>query len=394
MTLQEDALELHKKLRGKLEVKVKEPVTKDNLKLIYTPGVAEPCIQIAKDKSKVWEYTGKWNSVAVISDGSSILGLGNIGPLAGLPVMEGKAVLFKELGGIDAIPIVLDTQDTEEIIKTIKNISPSFGGINLEDIAAPRCFEVEARLQDIGIPVFHDDQHGTEIVVTAALLNACKVLGKNFADLTVVISGAGAAGMSITKMLTCVGFENNVCSSVKNLILCDSKGIVHKDRKDLDEKKKEMAGLTNKANKKGGLKDALQGADVFIGVSKPNLLTKEMIKSMNKNPIIFAMANPVPEIMPAEATEAGAAIVGTGRSDFPNQINNSLAFPGVFRGALDARASKITTGMRMAAVRALSSFVKNPDKNSILPNALDKESVKNIAAAVRKAAEEDGVSQI
>jgi len=249
-------------------------------------------------------------------------------------------------------------------------------------------------LQDIGIPVFHDDQHGTEIVVTAALLNACKALGKNFADLTVVISGAGAAGMSITKMLTCVGFENNVCSSVKNLILCDSKGIVHKDRKDLDEKKKEMAGLTNKANKKGGLKDALQGADVFIGVSKPNLLTKEMIKSMNKNPIIFAMANPVPEIMPAEATEAGAAIVGTGRSDFPNQINNSLAFPGVFRGALDARASKITTGMRMAAVRALSSFVKNPDKNSILPNALDKESVKNIAAAVRKAAEEDGVSQI
>jgi len=394
MTLQEDALELHKKLRGKLEVKVKEPVTKDNLKLIYTPGVAEPCIQIAKDKSKVWEYTGKWNSVAVISDGSSILGLGNIGPLAGLPVMEGKAVLFKELGGIDAIPIVLDTQDTEEIIKTIKNISPSFGGINLEDIAAPRCFEVESRLQDIGIPVFHDDQHGTEIVVTAALLNACKALGKNFADLTVVISGAGAAGMSITKMLTCVGFENNVCSSVKNLILCDSKGIVHKDRKDLDEKKKEMAGLTNKANKKGGLKDALQGADVFIGVSKPNLLTKEMIKSMNKNPIIFAMANPVPEIMPAEATEAGAAIVGTGRSDFPNQINNSLAFPGVFRGALDARASKITTGMRMAAVRALSSFVKNPDKNSILPNALDKESVKNIAAAVRKAAEEDGVSQI
>ena len=394
MTLQEDALELHKKLRGKLEVKAKEPVTKDNLKLIYTPGVAEPCIQIAKDKSKVWEYTGKWNSVAVISDGSSILGLGNIGPLAGLPVMEGKAVLFKELGGIDAIPIVLDTQDTEEIIKTIKNISPSFGGINLEDIAAPRCFEVESRLQDIGIPVFHDDQHGTEIVVTAALLNACKALGKNFADLTVVISGAGAAGMSITKMLTCVGFENNVCSSVKNLILCDSKGIVHKDRKDLDEKKKEMAGLTNKANKKGGLKDALQGADVFIGVSKPNLLTKEMIKSMNKNPIIFAMANPVPEIMPAEATEAGAAIVGTGRSDFPNQINNSLAFPGVFRGALDARASKITTGMRMAAVRALSSFVKNPDKNSILPNALDKESVKNIAAAVRKAAEEDGVSQI
>ncbi|HLD42135.1 MAG TPA: NADP-dependent malic enzyme [archaeon] len=394
MTLQEDALELHKKLRGKLEVKVKEPVTKDNLKLIYTPGVAEPCIQIAKDKSKVWEYTGKWNSVAVISDGSSILGLGNIGPLAGLPVMEGKAVLFKELGGIDAIPIVLDTQDTEEIIKTIKNISPSFGGINLEDIAAPRCFEVESRLQDIGIPVFHDDQHGTEIVVTAALLNACKALGKNFADLTVVISGAGAAGMSITKMLTCVGFENNICSSVKNLMLCDSKGIVHKDRKDLDEKKKEMAGLTNKANKKGGLKDALQGADVFIGVSKPNLLTKEMIKSMNKNPIIFAMANPVPEIMPAEATEAGAAIVGTGRSDFPNQINNSLAFPGVFRGALDARASKITTGMRMAAVRALSSFVKNPDKNSILPNALDKESVKNIAAAVRKAAEEDGVSQI
>ena len=394
MTLQEDALELHKKLRGKLEVKVKEPVTKDNLKLIYTPGVAEPCIQIAKDKSKVWEYTGKWNSVAVISDGSSILGLGNIGPLAGLPVMEGKAVLFKELGGIDAIPIVLDTQDTEEIIKTIKNISPSFGGINLEDIAAPRCFEVEERLQNIGIPVFHDDQHGTEIVVAAALMNACKALGKNFADLTVVISGAGAAGMSITKMLTCVGFENNVCSSVKNLILCDSKGIVHKDRKDLDEKKKEMAGLTNKANKKGGLKDALQGADVFIGVSKPNLLTKEMIKSMNKNPIIFAMANPVPEIMPAEATEAGAAIVGTGRSDFPNQINNSLAFPGVFRGALDARASKITTGMRMAAVRALSSFVKNPDKNSILPNALDKESVKNIAAAVRKAAEEDGVSQI
>ncbi len=394
MTLQEDALELHKKLKGKIEVRSKEPLTKESLKLLYTPGVAEPCIQIAKDESKVWEYTGKWNSVAVVSDGSSILGLGNIGPLAGLPVMEGKAVLFKELAGIDAIPIVLGTQNTEEIIKTVKNIAPSFGGINLEDIAAPRCFEIEKRLQDIGIPVFHDDQHGTEVVVTAALLNSCRVLKKNLADLTVVISGAGAAGISIAKMLTCIGFDNNVCSSVKNLILCDSKGIVHKGRKDLDESKKEVLKITNKTNKTGGLSEALAGADVFIGVSKPGLLTKDMIKTMNKNPIIFAMANPVPEIMPAEATDACAAIVGTGRSDFPNQINNSLAFPGIFRGALDSRAKKITTEMRMAAAKALSSFVKSPHKSSILPHALDKESVKNIASAVKKAAKEEGVSQI
>ena len=394
MTLQEDALELHRRLRGKIEVRAKEAVTKDTLKLLYTPGVAEPCLQIAKDKSKVWEYTGKWNSVAVVSDGSSILGLGNIGPLAGLPVMEGKAVLFKELAGIDAIPIVLGTQDTEEIIKTVRNISPSFGGINLEDISAPRCFEIEERLQDVGIPIFHDDQHGTEIVVTAGLINACKVLKKDFSDLTVVVSGAGAAGISISKMLTCTGFDNSVCSSVKNLILCDSKGIVDRDRKDLDKKKKELAGITNKSNKTGGLKEALVGADVFIGVSKPGLLTKEMFKTMNKNPVIFAMANPVPEIMPQDALDAGTAIVGTGRSDFPNQINNSLAFPGIFRGALDSRAKKITPGMRMAAAKALSTFVKNPDKDHILPHALDKESVKNIASAVKKAANEEGVSQI
>ena len=394
MTLQEDALELHKKYKGKLEVKSKFELTRETLRLAYTPGVAEPCREIAKNKNKVYEYTWKGNTVAVVSDGSAVLGLGNIGPLAGLPVMEGKAILFKELAGIDSVPIVLDTQETEEIIKTVKNIAPSFGGINLEDIAAPRCFEVEERLQDIGIPVFHDDQHGTEIVVLAALVNASRALKKTISELKVVISGAGAAGISITKALMCIGIDNNVCTSVDDIILCDSVGIISKDRTDLNEPKAKLLTYLNKDNKTGSLKDALEGADVFVGVSKPNILTSEMVKSMNKDSIIFAMANPVPEIMPDIALKAGASIVGTGRSDFPNQINNAMVFPGVFRGALDSRASRITPEMRMAAAKALAYYVKEPRKDFILPSVLDKNSAKLIAEAVKKAAIDAGVARI
>ena len=394
MDLKEEALELHKRGKGKLETKSKYAVTQENLKLVYTPGVAEPCIRIAQDKNKVWDYTFKGNTVAVVSDGSAVLGLGNIGPLAGLPVMEGKAVLFKELANIDAFPIVLDTQNADEIVNTVKNIAPTFGGINLEDIAAPRCFEVEGRLQDIGIPVFHDDQHGTEIVVLSALLNSCRVLKKNISELNIVISGAGAAGLSIAKTLLCADIDKHVCAPVNNLIVCDSSGIVHTGRTDLNESKAKLLMYLNKEDRRGRLKEALEGADVFIGVSKPGVLTQEMIRSMNKDPIIFAMANPVPEIMPDKALQAGAAIVATGRSDFPNQTNNALVFPGVFRGALDSRAVKINSEMRMAAVRALSGFVKNPTRDKLLPSVLDKESVKTIAEAVRKAAIETGVARI
>ncbi|MBI4163879.1 MAG: NADP-dependent malic enzyme [Candidatus Aenigmarchaeota archaeon] len=390
MTPQEEALELHRKLKGKLSIKSKVPIDKESLRLAYTPGVAEPCKEIAKDKSKVYEYTGKGNSVAVVSDGSAVLGLGNIGALAGLPVMEGKALLFNELAGIDSIPIILDTQETHKIIETVKNIAPSFGGINLEDIQAPRCFEVEEALQEIGIPVFHDDQHGTAIVVAAALINACRASEKEITDLKVVVSGAGAAGTAVTKMLMCFNIAEKLCSPVKDVITVDSKGIIYRGRDSLDFYKGWLASSTNKENRKGSLADALVGADVFIGVSKAGLLTEAMVKSMNKDPIVFAMANPVPEIDPVIAKKAGALIVGTGRSDYPNQINNVLAFPGVFRGALDAKATKITPEMKAAAFHALADYVKNPGIENILPSPLDKGATKVVAEAVKKAAIEGG----
>ncbi|HLD57286.1 MAG TPA: NADP-dependent malic enzyme [archaeon] len=390
MTPQEEALELHRKLKGKLSIKSKVPIDTNTLRLAYTPGVAEPCKEIAKDKSKVYEYTGKGNSVAVVSDGSAVLGLGNIGPLAGLPVMEGKSLLFNELAGIDSFPIILDTQEAHKIIETVKNIAPSFGGINLEDIQAPRCFEVEEALQNIGIPVFHDDQHGTAIVVAAALINACRASGKEITELKVVVSGAGAAGTAVTKMLMCFNIAEKLCSPVKDVITVDSKGIIYRGRDNLDFYKGWLASSTNKENKKGSLADALVGADVFIGVSKAGLLTEPMVKSMNKDPIIFAMANPVPEIDPVLAKKAGALIVGTGRSDFPNQINNVLAFPGVFRGALDAKATKITSEMKAAAFRALADYVTKPEVDKILPSPLDRGATKAVADAVKKAAIEGG----
>jgi len=386
MGLKEDALALHRKKKGKLAVKSKVPLkTMQDLSLAYTPGVAEVSNEIARNKKAVYDYTMKRNAVAVVTDGSAVLGLGNIGPEAALPVMEGKCILFKELAKIDAFPICLATQDNTEIIKTIRNIAPGFGGINLEDITAPRCFEIEAALQDLGIPVFHDDQHGTAIVIHAALTNAAKAVGKKIEELKVVINGAGAAGISVAKLLTCFEISEHVCTSVKDVIICDSKGIIYEGREMDNRYKEELAKITNKGRVQGTLSDAVKGADVFIGVSKPNTLTKEMVKTMGSNPIIFAMANPVPEIFPDEAMEAGAAIVGTGRSDFPNQINNSLVFPGVFRGALDAKATKITSEMKLAAARALAASVE-PTKERILPGALDKNVVKLIAEAVKKEA--------
>src|SRR3989344_1421595 len=388
MTVYEEALDLHKKLRGKLEIKSRVKITsKKDLSLAYTPGVAEPCKKIAENKELVYEYTNKWNTVAVISDGSAVLGLGNIGPLAGLPVMEGKSLLFNELAGIDSFPIIIETQDSKELIQIIKNIAPVFGGINLEDISAPRCFEIEEALQNIGIPVFHDDQHGTAIVVLAALINACKVAEKKLSDVKVVINGAGAAGTAVAKMLLCIGHEKNACTPVKDIIMCDSKGIISKDRDDIKNNlsKVELAKLTNKNNTKGALSDAIKGADIFIGVSVANVLNEKMIISMNKKPIIFAMANPVPEVMPDDAKKWGAFIIATGRSDFPNQVNNVLAFPGIFRGALDARAKQITNKMKIAASYALSSYIKEPTIENIIPSALDKSVAKVIAEAVKKA---------
>ncbi len=389
--LKEDALALHKKKHGKLAVKSKVSLkSMQDLSLAYTPGVADVCMAIANDPKAVYDYTMKRNTVAVVTDGSAVLGLGNIGPEAALPVMEGKSILFKELAKVDAFPICLATQDNDEIIKIVKSIAPVFGGINLEDIAAPRCFEMEAGWQDLGIPVFHDDQDGTAIVIHAALTNAAKVVGKKIEELKVVINGAGAAGISIAKLLTCFEISEHVCTSVREVIICDSKGIIYEGR-ELDNKyKEELAKTTNKNKIKGSLADALQGADVFIGVSKGNVLTKDMITTMNRDPVVFAMANPIPEIYPDEAREAGAAIVGTGRSDFPNQINNSLVFPGVFRGALDAKAIRITKEMHLAAARALATSVE-PTAEKILPGALDKNVVKRIADAVKKEARKSKV---
>ena len=367
MTTNEKALMLHEKWNGKLETASKCTIrTREDLALAYTPGVAEPCKLIAEDKELAYKYTIKANTVAVVSDGSAVLGLGNIGPYAAMPVMEGKAVLFKEFGNVNAVPICLDTQDTEEIIKTVINIAPAFGGINLEDISAPRCFEIEERLKEaLNIPVFHDDQHGTAIVVLAGIINALKVTGKRKEECRVVVNGAGSAGVAITKLLLTYGFSN--------IIMCDKSGILSKNSPDLNWMQKQMVEVTNLGGESGTLADALKGADIFVGVSAPGIVSEEMVASMNKDTILFAMANPVPEIMPDLAKAAGAKVVGTGRSDFPNQVNNVVAFPGIFKGALEGRATQITEEMKLAAANAIAGLVADEElnENNILPEAFD-----------------------
>jgi len=393
--IDKEALALHAKHHGKLEIRSKVPLkNKHDLSLAYTPGVAEVCREIATDKYLAYKYTMKANTIAIVTDGSAVLGLGNIGGYAAIPVMEGKAILFKEFADIDAFPICFENYETD-FTDQVKNIAPVFGGINLEDIAAPKCFEVEDALQDIGIPVMHDDQHGTAVVVLAALLNACKVTGKRYEDLNIVICGAGAAGYAITRLLKCIGYDPNVCTAVHEIIVCDTQGIIFRGREGLYKNKYKfiIAEETNHPSRKGTLADAMLGADVFIGVSGPEIVTEEMIRSMNKDPIVFAMANPVPEIWPDAAMHAGAAIVGTGRSDFPNQINNVLAFPGIFRGALDARATRITDEMKIAAAHAIADFLKKPQRDRILPNILDREVTPAVAKAVAKAAEKCGCSR-
>ena len=379
---------VHEQLRGKIGVINKMPIeSQDDLATAYTPGVARPCELIAADGSRARDLTIKHNTVAVVSDGSSVLGLGNIGALAAIPVMEGKALLFKEFANIDAWPICLDTQDTDEIVATVRHLAPVFGGINLEDISAPRCFEVESRLQDLGIPVFHDDQHGTAIVLLAALLNSMRVLGRDLANTRVVINGAGAAGTAIARLLRCVNFDPNICSPVRDVIVCDSKGAIHKDRSGLTPEKEELLAYTNRENRSGSIREILPGTDVFIGVSKGDLLKADDIRTMAADPIILPMANPIPEIMPDEARAGGAAIVGTGRSDFPNQVNNVLAFPGIFRGALDAGAAVIDGPMKLAAAHALANAVEDPTPDKILPHPLDRTVGPRVAAAVQEAAE-------
>ena len=378
MTTNEKALLMHEKWNGKLETVSKTPVkTREDLAIAYTPGVAEPCKVIAQDKEAAYKYTMKANTVAVVSDGSAVLGLGNIGPYAAMPVMEGKAVLFKEFGNVNAVPICLDTQDTEEIIKAVTYLAPGFGGINLEDISAPRCFEIEERLKEIlDIPVFHDDQHGTAIVVLAGVINALKVVGKKKEDCRVVVNGAGSAGVAITKLLLTYGFPN--------IIMCDKVGIVSKDTEGLNWMQKKMTEVTNLNNETGSLADALKGADIFIGVSAPNIVTPKMVASMNRDSILFAMANPIPEIMPDVAKAAGARVVGTGRSDFPNQVNNVVAFPGIFKGALEGRATQITEEMKLAAAEAIAGLVpadKLSDDN-IMPEAFDPQVAEVVANAV------------
>lgn len=385
-----ESLNLHKRLKGKIRVQGKMDVrTKEDLSLVYSPGVAEPCRAIANDPEAVWDYTIKGNTVAIVSDGSAVLGLGNIGAKAAIPVMEGKAMLFKRFAGIDAFPICLDTQDTDKIVESVKLIAPVFGGVNLEDISAPRSFEVESRLQDLGIPVFHDDQHGTAIVVLAALLNAAKVIGKSISKLSVVINGSGAAGIAIARLLRCVdNDERDHCMEVNEIVVCDSKGIIHRDRENLNDAKQELLNYSNPSNKKGSLKDALEGADVFIGVSVGDILKAEDIEKMADDAIVFAIANPIPEIMPEEAYKGGATIVGTGRSDLPNQVNNVLGFPGIFRGALDARAKRITPRMKLAAAYAIADCVPYPTKNMVIPPSLSEEVAWKVAGAVKKAASE------
>ncbi len=380
MTTSEKALTLHEKWNGKIETISKcEIKTREDLALAYTPGVAEPCKIIAKDKEAAYKYTIKSNTIAVISDGSAVLGLGNIGAYAAMPVMEGKAALFKEFGGVNAFPICLDTQDTEEIIQTIVHIAPAFGGINLEDISAPRCFEIEERLKKLlTIPVFHDDQHGTAIVVLAGIINALKVVKKKKEDCRIVVNGAGSAGIAITKLLLTYGFPS--------ITMCDKSGILSKTTENLNWMQKQMVTVTNLEEKTGSLADALKGADIFTGVSAPNIVTKEMVASMNQDAILFAMANPVPEIMPDEAKAAGARIVGTGRSDFPNQVNNVVAFPGIFKGALEKRASQITEEMKLAAAEAIASLVPDQELNDehILPQAFDPRVAQIVSDAVKR----------
>jgi len=386
-SLEERSLILHEQLRGKIGVHNKMPVrNREDLSLAYTPGVAAPCEAIAQDTRLAHQLTLKSNSVAVVSDGSAVLGLGNIGPHAAIPVMEGKALLFKEYADIDAWPICLDTQDSDEIVETVRRLAPVFGGINLEDISAPRCFEVEQRLQDLGIPVFHDDQHGTAIVLLAALINSCRFLGRELNSVKVVINGAGAAGTAIAKLLRCIGQEEHVCVSVRDVIVCDSKGALHEGRDDLNRMKRALLPFSNRNNRSGSLSEVLEGADVFIGVSKGNLLSAENVRSMAADPMIFAMANPTPEIMPDLAKSAGAAIVGTGRSDFPNQVNNVLAFPGIFRGALDVGAQQITEKMKIAAAYALADAITTPAEDRIIPSPLDRSVAPLVAKAVARAA--------
>ena len=377
--MENKALEMHKQWNGKLETVAKSKVkTREDLAIAYTPGVAEPCKVIAEDKTAAYTYTWKANTVAVVSDGSAVLGLGNIGAYAAMPVMEGKCVLFKEFGNVNAVPICLDTQDTEEIIATVKNIAPAFGGINLEDISAPRCFEIEERLKEmLDIPVFHDDQHGTAIVVLAGIINALKVTGKKKEDCRVVVNGAGSAGVAITKLLLRFGFPD--------VVMCDKSGILSKASADLNWMQKDMMEVTNLTGKTGTLADALKGADIFVGVSAPNIVTPEMVVSMNHDAILFAMANPVPEIMPDVAKKAGARVVGTGRSDFPNQVNNVVAFPGIFKGALEGRASQITEEMKLAASYAIAGLVADEDLNedNILPEAFDPRVAEVVSQAIK-----------
>ena len=379
MTNNEKALQMHKEWNGKLETTAKAHVnSREDLAIAYTPGVAEPCKVIAKDPEAAYTYTMKANTVAVVSDGSAVLGLGNIGALAAMPVMEGKCVLFKEFGGVNAVPICLDTQDTEDIIRSVVHIAPAFGGINLEDISAPRCFEIETRLKELlNIPVFHDDQHGTAIVVLAGIINALKVTGKKKEDCRVVVNGAGSAGVAITKLLLTYGFPH--------ITMCDINGIISKDSPDLNWMQKEMTKVTNLEGRIGLLADALKGADIFVGVSAPNIVTPEMVASMNQDAILFAMANPVPEIMPDLAKAAGAKVVGTGRSDFPNQVNNVVAFPGIFKGALEGRATQITEEMKLAAANAIAGLVPEEElnENNILPEAFDPRVAETVSKAIK-----------
>lgn len=379
MTNNEKALKMHEEWNGKIETTAKAHVnSREDLAIAYTPGVAEPCKVIAQDPEAAYKYTMKANTVAVVSDGSAVLGLGNIGALAAIPVMEGKAVLFKEFGGVNAVPICLDTQDTEEIIKSVVNIAPAFGGINLEDISAPRCFEIETRLKELlNIPVFHDDQHGTAIVVLAGIINALKVTGKKKEDCRVVVNGAGSAGVAITKLLLTYGFPH--------ITMCDINGIISKNSPNLNWMQQQMTEVTNLEERTGTLADALKGADIFVGVSAPNIVSKEMVASMNKDAILFAMANPVPEIMPDLAKEAGAKVVGTGRSDFPNQVNNVVAFPGIFKGALEGRATQITEEMKLAAANAIAGLVPEEElnENNILPEAFDPRVADTVSKAIK-----------
>ncbi len=390
MNYSELSLKMHEENKGKIDVVSKVKVeTRDDLSTAYTPGVAEPCRKIHENKENAYRYTAKGNLIAVVTDGTAVLGLGDIGPEAAMPVMEGKSILFKEFGDVNAVPICLDTKDVDEIVETVKRIAPTFGGINLEDIAAPRCFEIERKLkEELDIPVFHDDQHGTAVVVTAGLINALKIVEKKVEDVRVVVNGSGAAGGAIVRMLLGLG--------VKDVIMCDSKGIIYKGSPTNNWVKEELAEITNKEDRRGGLREAIEGADVFIGVSVANVVDEDMVKSMNRDAIIFAMANPTPEIFPDVAKKAGARVVGTGRSDFANQINNVLAFPGIFRGALDARASDINNDMNIAAAYAIANYVKESELNEdfVIPNALDKAVADAVAKAVKQAAIDGGLSRI